>query len=297
MTDTTQQGAAAAAPFSPNGTALYNPDDDTLRWSNAERLTATEYAQAKELGFKLWSGSSAWVATWTPEREDFLLQYVEQIDFEPLTDDPEARQQRFVSRAQAADARADQRREAASQGLPPMGEPVKLDHHSARRHLRAIERSDQNMRVAVEEHKKAEYWRGRAAGAERRARQKSDPNVVRRRIERLEADLRKQERRLELLAGQPGSPRTQISVTHARRWADHLELRLAFERARLELLAPAPFATVQTYKKGDTVKSPRWGKCEVVGVGPKNLKLKILEGGARGMTLSSPAYEVQPWED
>ena len=296
MTDI-QQGATSAAPFSVNGTALYSPDDDTLRWSNSERLTPVEYAEAKNLGFKLWRGSSAWVATWTPEREDFLLRHVEQINFEVLEDDPAARVQRFAGRAAAAEARSSERAEAASQGLAPMGEPVKLDHHSARRHLRAIERSDQNMRASVEEGKKADYWRGRAAGAERRARQKSDPNVVRRRIERLEADLRKQERRLDLLAGQLDSPRTQTSVTHARRWAEHLELRLAFERARLDALVPAPFATVRTYHKGDVVKSGKWGKCEVVGVGPRNLKLRILEGGARGMILSSPAYEVQSCQD
>lgn len=276
------QGAANVAPFSANGTALYSPDDDTLRWSNSERLTPVEYAEARSLGFKLWRGSSAWVATWTPEREDFLLRHVEQIDFEVLEDDPEARVQRFAGRAVAADVRSDQRAAAAMQGLPPGGEPVKLGHHSAGRHLRALERSDQNMRASIEEGKKAEYWRGRAAGAERRARQKSDPDVVRRRIARLEADLRKV---------------SQGVTGRAVRWAEHLELRLDFERARLEALAPAPFATVKAYKKGDVVKSKRWGKCEVVGVGPKNLKLKILEGGAKGGIGSQPAYEVQRWEE
>ena len=281
MTDI-QQGATSAAPFSVNGTALYSPDDDTLRWSNSERLTPVEYAEAKNLGFKLWRGSSAWVATWTPEREDFLLRHVEQIDFEVPEDDPDARVQRFAGRAVAADARSDQRAAAAMQGLPPGGEPVKLDHHSARRHLRALERSDQNMRASIEEGKKAEYWRGRAAGAERRAWQKSDPDVVRRRIARLEADLRKV---------------SQGATGRAARWAEHLELRLDFERARLEALAPAPFAAVKAYKKGDVVKSRRDGKCEVVGVGTKNLKVKILEGGAKGWISTRPAYEIQPWED
>lgn len=278
MTET-QQGAADVAPFSPNGTALYNPDDDTLRWSNADRLSPSEYAEAKALGFKLWRGSSAWVATWTPEREDFLLQHVEQIDFEPLTDDVESRKTRFASRARAAQERGAERAEAASQGLPPMGEPLKVDHPSARRHRRALERSEFNMGKAVEEFDKADYWRSRAAGVERRARQKSDPDVVRRRIERLEADRRRHQQ------GQSA------------RWVEHLDLRLAFERARLDSLNPAPFATAKAYKKGDIVKSKKWGKCEVVGVGPKNLKLKILEGGARGMVMTGPAYEAQPWEE
>lgn len=279
MTELAQEAAEAPSPV--NGTALYNPDDDTLRWSNSERLSANLYAEAKRLGFRLWRGSSAWVATWTPEREDFLLLHVKEIDFTPSADDPQARQERFARRAQAAMERGKARAKAATQGLAPMGEPVKLDHHSAKRHLRAIERSDQNMRGALEEFGKAAYWRERGAGAERYARQKSNPGVVRRRIEHLEAELRRAQRRLP-------SP-------HAERWVQHLELRIAFEQARLESLQLVPFAAPQEYKKGDIVLSSRYGKCEVVGVGPKNLKLKILEGGAQGMVLPNPAYEVQPW--
>ena len=285
----------------PNGRAIYNPDDDTLRWFNAERFSPAEYAQARGLGFKLWRGSSAWVATWSPEREDFLLGQVAEITFELAPDDPQARQVRFAGRAEAADARANQRRERAMQDLPPFGEPIKVDHHSAKRHRRALERSDQNMRAAFEEGKKADYWRDRAAGAECRARQKSDPGVVRRRIGRLEADLRRMQRSLAALEAKPPTPETaaawERSATHWQRWAEHLERRLAFEQARLESLKLPPFATAETYQKGDVVRSRRWGKCEVVSAGPKNLKLRVLDGGARGMTMSSLPSEVERWED
>lgn len=281
-----------------NGTALYNLDDNTLRWSPDSRLGADEYARTRAAGFKWWRGSQAWVAAWTPEREDFLLAFVEKIEHEADPDNPEARILRFAGRAVAADGRAEQRSGAAMQGLPPMGEPVKLGHHSARRHLRALECSDQHMRKAVEEGRKAKYWRQRAAGAERRARQKSDPGVIRRRIEKLEADLRRFQRAQADLEAHPPTPERQASWTrsaaHWRRWSEHLELRLAFERARLDAQQPAPFAPPTSYTKGDVVISRKWGRCEVVRAGPKNVRVRILNGGARGSELLTPPDDLTP---
>ncbi|GAA5513676.1 hypothetical protein Dcar01_02420 [Deinococcus carri] len=286
----------------PLGSATYNIEDDTLRWMPGARLDADEYARTRAAGFKWWRGHEAWVATWTPEREDLLLEFVEGIEHETDPDAPEARVARFAGRAAAAEGRAGERRAAASKGLPPMGEPVKIGHHSEGRHRRAIERSDQNMRKAVEEGRKADYWRRRAASAERRARQKSDPSVVRRRIEKLEAELRRQQRALARLHEHPATPETQPlwdrSAARCQRWVEHLDLRLAYERARLESLAPMPFASPASYKRGDVVVSSRYGRCEVVRVGPKNVRVRLLEGGARGMEMMVRPDELRrPEED
>lgn len=284
------------------GQAIYNADDDTLRWTPGAHLDANEYARTRETGFRWWRRSEAWVATWTPEREDFLLEFVQEIEHEADPDDPDARLTRFAGRAAAAEGRAGERRQAASAGLPPMGEPIKVGHHSEGRHRRAIERSEQNMRKAVEEGRKAEYWQRRAAGVERRARQKSDPRVVRGRIEKLEATLRRMQRSLAALEAAPPTPERQDSwegnAIRWRRWIEHLELRLAFERARLAGLAPAPFAPASAYKKGDVLISSRYGKVEVLRVGPKNLRVKLLEGGARGMEMLARPDELRrPDED
>ncbi|MDL2342538.1 DUF3560 domain-containing protein [Deinococcus sp. MIMF12] len=280
------------------GTAVYNLDDDTLRWSPGARLDADEYARTRAAGFKWWRSSEAWVARWTTRREDFLLEFVEEIGHEADPDDPDARITRFAGRAAAAEGRSDERARAAMQGLPPMGEPIKVGHHSEGRHRRAIERSDQNMRRAVEEGRKAEYWRGRAAGAERRARQKSDPGVIRRRIEKLEAERRVIQRSLADLEARPPTPETQASwdrsVTHWRRWAEHLDLRLEFERARLASLNPEPFAPVTAYKKGDVVDTKRYGRCEVVRVGPKNVKVRQITGPTKGWEWAVPPHELRP---
>lgn len=281
-----------------NGTATYNLDDDTIRWTPDARLGTPEYAETKSAGFKWWGGSRAFVAKWTPEREDLVLRHVEAIEHEADPGDPQARIERFAGRAVAADVRADQRVRSAMQGLPPGGEPIKVDHHSARRHRRALERSDTNMRAAVEESKKAQYWRDRAAGSEARARQRSDPGVVRRRIEKLEAELRRFQRSLDELAALEVTPETEARherhVTHWERWREHHELRLAFERARLDSLAPTPFAPVASYKEGDRVRTKRYGLCEVLNVGPKNLKVAQLEGPTKGWTWTVPPHEVTP---
>lgn len=270
-----------------NGTVTYNLDDDTLRWSPVERLDANEYALAKHLGFKWWGRTEAWVAKWTPGREDHLLARVEEITHEADPGDPQGRILRFAGHAAAAVGRSEQRAQAAIQGLPPGGEPIKIGHHSEGRHRRAIARSDQNMRAAIEEDKKADYWRSRARGAERRARQKSDPGVVRRRIGRLQEDLRAQER---TLAKAPDN-------RYAQRWHEHLTLRIAFEEARLASLNPEPFAPLTAYKKGDIVQHKRHGKCEVLNVGRVNLKIRELGGPTKGWQWSAPPHEVKPWTE
>ncbi|KQR40725.1 DUF3560 domain-containing protein [Deinococcus sp. Leaf326] len=283
-----------------NGTATYNLDDNTIRWVPAERLGPAEYAETRSVGFKWWRSLQAWVAAWTPEREDLVLQHVEAIEHEADPGDPQARIVRFASRAAAADVRADQRVRSAMEGLPPGGEPIKVDHHSARRHRRALERSDTNMRAAVEEGKKAQYWRDRAAGSAARARQQSDPGVVRRRIEKLEAELRRFQRSLDELAAVEVTPQTEArherNVRHWSRWSEHHELRLAFERGRLDNLTPAPFAPAVAYKTGDRVEVKKWGLCEVVGPGrkdAKNIRVKIISGGARGMSFLVSVADVQ----
>lgn len=270
-----------------NGAALYNLEDDTLRWTPDERLDANEYALVKAAGFKWWGRTGAWVAVWTPGREDHLLARVGEITHEADPDDPQARVQRFAGHAAAAVSRSEQRVTAAMQGLPPGGEPIKVGHHSEGRHRRAIERSDQHMRKAALEGKLADYWRGRALGAERRARQKSDPGVVRRRIGRLQEQLRIHER---TLAKAPDN-------RYARRWHEHLTLRIAFEEGRLASLNPEPFAPVTAYQKGDIVQHKRWGKCQVVSVGRVNLKLQQLTGATVGWQWAAPPHEVKPWTE
>ncbi|MFC3862520.1 DUF3560 domain-containing protein [Deinococcus antarcticus] len=263
--------------------AVYNIDDDTLRLSCAgidDRFESAFLAEAKVAGYRYWRGSRQLVATWTPEREDFALRHAREIQDAVTIDDPASRAARFRGYGQNAAGRAQERQEAASQGLPPMGEPVKLDHHSAKRHLKAIQRSDQNMRAASAEKEKAQYWSRRAEAAEAHARRKEHPLTVRNRIKGLQAERRKVERRL-----------TNVESERDRRWLRHLDRRIKHETARLAVIEPTAPQRPQ-YVVGEVVKWVKFGRCEIRSVGPKNCRVRILDGGARGMELRAPRDEL-----
>lgn len=108
----------------------------------------------------------------------------------------EDRAERFGDRADRAVRNSDARHKAAMgalEGIEP-GQPILVGHHSERGHRRAIERSDNHMRAAIDEGKKAGYWSDRAEAAEKYEKRRYDPDRTRRRLEKLGAELRQQER-------------------------------------------------------------------------------------------------------
>lgn len=108
----------------------------------------------------------------------------------------EDRADRFGDRAGRAVASADARRATADQISKrfEFGQPILLGHHSQRRAERDAERIDTNMRKSFEERDRAGYWANRATASENYATHRKDPHRTLRRLERLRADLRKQER-------------------------------------------------------------------------------------------------------
>ncbi|WP_240929379.1 DUF3560 domain-containing protein [Streptomyces coryli] len=103
----------------------------------------------------------------------------------------EARSERYGERAGRAAARSEGAWQA-SHGIADhmTGEPIKVGHHSERRHRRDIERMDSHMRRAITEDKKAGYWASRAQAAEAYERYRKNPGRTLRRIEKLEAERR-----------------------------------------------------------------------------------------------------------
>ncbi len=79
----------------------------------------------------------------------------------------------------------------------PAGQPILVGHHSERRHRRDLDRAESLRRRGMAESDRAEYHEGRAEAAERfQARRESIPTTLRR-IEKLEADARRIQRRLD----------------------------------------------------------------------------------------------------
>ncbi|MER5697838.1 DUF3560 domain-containing protein [Streptomyces mirabilis] len=108
----------------------------------------------------------------------------------------EDRAERFSDRADRAASASDVRHKAALgalDGIEP-GQPILVGHYSERGHRRAIERSDNHMRKSIEERGKAVHYGHRAEAAEKYEERRYDPNRTRRRLEKLGAELRQQER-------------------------------------------------------------------------------------------------------
>lgn len=82
----------------------------------------------------------------------------------------------------------------AVEALPPMGEPVKIGHHSEGRHRRALDRAHTAIGRSVEAHKEAAAVAHRAAAAEYTTPHRHNPGVIQRRIDRIEAGRRADER-------------------------------------------------------------------------------------------------------
>ncbi|MEU2487074.1 ParB/RepB/Spo0J family partition protein [Streptomyces sp. NPDC012617] len=108
----------------------------------------------------------------------------------------EDRAERFDDRAGRAVASADARRSAADQISTrfEFGQPILVGHHSEGRARRDAARIDTNMRKSFEDRDRAGYWANRAGAAENYAKHRKDPYRTLRRLERLRADLRAQER-------------------------------------------------------------------------------------------------------
>jgi hypothetical protein len=74
----------------------------------------------------------------------------------------------------------------------PAGQPILVDHYSARRHRAAIARSDRRMRRTVEADKTAAYYASKASSAESNdaifSRDPDAPDLLKKKIEALESE-------------------------------------------------------------------------------------------------------------
>ncbi|MER6256249.1 DUF3560 domain-containing protein [Streptomyces sp. NPDC001584] len=108
----------------------------------------------------------------------------------------EDRAERFGERAGRAAAESVARRKRADdigrrfEG----GQPILVDHYSAPGAFRAQERMHANMRRSIEEKERAGYWASRAEAAAAFKEHRTDPYRTLRRLEKLRAELRQQQR-------------------------------------------------------------------------------------------------------
>jgi SAM-dependent methyltransferase len=185
--------------ISPSGmSATYDPADNKLRLRSVARLPKELYDRVKAAGFHWAPRQQLFVAPmWTPERADLAIELCGDIGDEDtsLVERAEERAERFEEYGEhrAEDA---ERAHAAVQAITDvtMGAPILIGHHSERHARKAAEKIKAGMTRAVKMWETSKYWERRAAGALRLAKYKEDPGVRHRRINGLEADLRKHEK-------------------------------------------------------------------------------------------------------
>lgn len=227
-----------------------------------------------------------------------------------------ARVERLGERADAALARSDAARERARQiadGMP-LGEPIKVGHHSEAKHRRAFERIDTGTRRAIEEGEYAAHLASRAEGSAANEAAKHDPRAVMRRIATLRTGVRAADRRLARpTLGDLARSRQQPERDRDLEEITYLEGILAAHAETGTFLAWGP----ETIAKGDRVlvcghwyPVTRVNRLSVSLGGdgwPSTAKWDAIHGRRRdGMQLDTPngepwpetdAIKVAMWED
>ncbi|MFJ3274050.1 ParB/RepB/Spo0J family partition protein [Streptomyces sp. NPDC086776] len=168
--------------FSRNVTGLYirrSQDKEAQMW-RIDGVTAALRAAGHEVTVTIDEGTRRSFAEAEADREQRA----------------EDRAERFSDRADRAASSADARRAAADDISRrfEFGQPILVGHHSEGRARRDAARIDTNMRKSFEERDRAGYWSDRTRAAENYKAHRIDPQRTLRRLDRLKADLRKQER-------------------------------------------------------------------------------------------------------
>ncbi|MEU8870471.1 DUF3560 domain-containing protein [Streptomyces javensis] len=181
------------------------------------------------------------------------------------------RSERFEDYADNASRSSTARLDAAHQRSErfEFGQPILVGHHSERRARRDAAYIDDNMRKGIADGKRAGYWQDRAETAAKYEEFRNNPQRTLRRLERLRADLREQERH-HGEAVEKGYPSVERHARNMRRLREEIEhWEAVVEKAKadgVKLWGPEDFAP------GDFVMYLRsW--YEVVRVNPKTLSI------------------------
>lgn len=211
---------------------------------------------------------------------------IEQYDaaeaFETLQTHGEERAAMHAGRSAREQARSDARYQASSdavRGIEP-GQPVLAGHHSQPRHERDLARSDGHMGASVAHSRSAERAAGRAAEVQRQTQRRSNPVVMGRRAERLEAEQRALERTLR---GGGEQPRRRAEL-------EDVKAEITFLREQMADSGVKQY-TRADLQPGDVVQI-RGSWREVAKANPKTVAVKT----GYSWTDKHPYYEITAHE-
>ena len=229
------------------------------------------------------------------------------------------RAQRQQDRADALDAKAArrhdqadaawQRHHDATAALPPFGEPVHVGHHSERRHRNALDKAWNSIGTAVHAQNDADEADRRAQVASRTTEHRYNPVTVANRIDKLDAEQRADQRRLDghtrTVANLPGGQKLTETTTAAtgdyrqaitERMAQRAD-DLAYWRAvRADQIATGDTGNYSrdTIATGDQVKIRFHGWVPVLRVNAKTVSVETpAPYGGRMIRGTIPYQEIQ----
>jgi hypothetical protein len=199
---------------------------------------------------------------------------------------------RAADRVKALEVKADRRRADEARAwkkaddtlgrLPEGGEPIKVGHHSEKRHRRDVQSAHTSLGRAVEAQQDVEAVEARLRAAQSATARRYSPGAVARRIDKLEAQLRGTERILNGYTRSKGTPYAEWQPPAAGAARTHHESvraevvdKIAYWTAvRDEQIATgqATNYSKDTVSKGDRVRV--WGHWRtVVRANPKTVSL------------------------
>lgn len=176
-----------------NHEATYCPEDNKLRiyvHTASGRVDRETWLTLKDAGFKPTpKQDSAFVATWSPEREDICLSLIPIGD--DIGDEDQSPQERAADRAERFEGYR-RKRLGEAEGLADRYEtgPDVYGHQNPQRAERAARKRDRIGTYSVTQWQKAEYWQRRTRGVISHALHRSSAQVRRNRILEIEKEIR-----------------------------------------------------------------------------------------------------------
>ena len=225
----------------------------------------------------------------------------------------ESRAQRYEDRAEKAVKRADQLQKPINDmhGDTAFFTQPNINSSAGRAFSNRRSKMFDAYEKGFDEFKKSEYYKDRAEAARATASgtKPTDKGFCQRRIEEAEKIIRAQKKNLdhyeallervrkgEIIKRYSGEA---ITETMLYGWIDSTEdiieqniSKSIYYHDCIDSLGGIDFSK-ENIRKGYIVELKRWGRCRVIGVGPKNIKYEILDGGAAGMGGVASYAEIQ----
>lgn len=226
--------------------------------------------EMKANGFRYNPVRKQWVAKWYPYREELAKKYageLQQVDIKPNWAAKAENAANMASKHEQISNETFNRAEKMSDAIP-FGQPILVDHYSARSDRNYRGRIQNTYQKSFEEQKIAEKYQDRAERYGQKATGEN-PGLIYRRIQKLEADKRKMERN----KAEAVEKRSQRGIEWADKWLNEYNNRLTVEREKYKASGGIPIENTK-FNPGDRVYT-RHGVGTIASISKKTARVRL----------------------